>query len=153
MKHLLAIALGVLTTSVAFSADQTASAPRDTRPMMRFGVFDTSNAVARQVEKYSASNPAHRLCWAAFNMPFQPSNQIIEVFKSPQKANFMDPASRTTSSKDGKTHTIETSLPSSNGEFIERCWAFDTKDPIGKYSVDIKVNDVTYPTQYFEVVK
>ncbi|QGM80370.1 hypothetical protein [Otariodibacter oris] len=154
MKNLLAIALGVVfTTSVVCAAEQQISVPQDIQPMLRFGVFDTSNTVAQEVEKYSLGNPSHKLCWVAFNMPFQPLNQVKEIFNAPQKTTFIDGPSKITTSEDGKTHTLEVSLPSNNGEFIERCWSFGENDPIGKYSVDVQVNDVTYPTQYFEVVK
>lgn len=146
MKKALVL-LTALVSASAFAETQ----PVDTRPMMKFGVYDTSNKVAREVpgNKYSISNKHHRLCWVAFNMPFQPSNQVVEVFNSPKNAKF----SGAVSSKDGKTHTIKLHTASSNNEFLERCWRFEKTDPKGKYSLSVSVNDVTFPATQFEVVK
>ena len=143
--------MATLVSATAFAENQ----PLNTQPMMKFGVFDTSNKVPREVagNKYSISNKNHKLCWAAFNMPFQPTNQVIEVFNSPKKAKFSDPQGSAVSSKDGKTHTISLNMKSVNNEFIERCWNFDKNDPLGKYSLEVKVNNIGFPVQTFEVVK
>lgn len=146
MKKALII-LATLTSVTAFAETSQVN----NQPMMKFGVYDVSNTVAKEVSgnKYSISNKHHRLCWTAFNMPFQPSNQVVEVFTSPKNAKF----SGAVSSKDGKTHTIKLHTASSNNEFLERCWRFEKTDPKGKYSLSVSVNDVTFPTVPFSVVK
>ena len=145
----------ILLTSLVSASAFAETQPVDTRPMMKFGVYDTSNKVAREVanKKYSISNKNHTLCWSAFNMPFQPTNQVVEVFNSPQKAKFNNLQGSAVSAKDGKTHTISTNMPSVNNEFIERCWYFDKNDPVGKYTLELRVNNIAFPVQTFEVVK
>ncbi|MDH2925486.1 hypothetical protein EV693_10524 [Nicoletella semolina] len=124
-------------------------------PKLRFGVFEVKEKGSRLLEsnQFSVSNKEHKLCWAAFDMPFDVSNTVIEVFYSPKKAKFIDTIQQVSTSEDGKTHTVTSKLPSQQGKFIERCWTFDKNDPLGKYSVDIQVNDIIFPTQYFEVTK
>ena len=143
--------MATLVSATAFAESQAIN----TQPMMKFGVFDTSNKVVREVadNKYSISNKNHTLCWTAFNMPFQPDNNIVEIFKSPKKANFSDPQGNSTTSEDGQTHTISLNMKSVNNEFIERCWNFDKNDPLGKYTLEVKVNDINFPVQTFEVVE
>lgn len=127
----------------------------NTQPKMRFGVFEVTDSNIKQIEgnKYSISNPSHWLCWAAFDMPFTASNTIIENFYSPSRTTFVDAVQQVSTSPDGKTHTITSQVPAQQNLFVERCWTFDKSDPLGKYSADIRVNDIIFPTQHFEVTK
>lgn len=125
------------------------------QPKIKFSVYELNNNVPREIgRQYSVSNKNHQLCWAVFNMPLEARNQVSERFQTPSRAKFADPQSRVQSSTDGLTHMIETTLPSAaNNEYLLRCWRFDHTDPLGRYSVDIRVNNVQFPTQTFELVK
>lgn len=154
MKKTVAMfALAFSAMAMADTPSQSTQALPQNQPMLKLGVYDLSNNVPREVEKYSVSNKQHHLCWTAFNMPFEAKNDLIEVFTSPSKADFADNSGSISSSKDGKTHTITTQIASQNNQFVQRCWQFSKEDPIGKYSVKVRINNIEFPAQTFEVNK
>lgn len=134
---------------------ETAPQPTNKPPMLKLAVYDFSNNVRREVEgrKYSINNKNHQLCWVGFNMPLQFKNAVTEIFVSPSKTVFSIPSASVLTSKDGKTHTISENVEAVDNQFITRCWKFDNKDPRGKYTVQVKINDVYFDPQSFEVVK
>ncbi|MGX2955964.1 hypothetical protein ACWIW6_06825 [Ursidibacter sp. B-7004-1] len=156
MNKALALALGILSTTV-FAEDkvQQESLEKSLEPKLALTIYDTSNKVPRAVEglKYSLKAKNLSLCWTAFDMPFIQSNKVVELFHSPKAGKFTDTSGSSVSSKDKKQHTIENYLPSVNGQYIHRCWNFDKKDPLGKYSVEVQINDIKFPALSFEVVK
>lgn len=142
----------VLLSGMAF-ANGAAQNP----PMLKAGVYDISNKVARDIgDTYSISNKNLRLCWSAFNMPFEAGNKnrVTQVFVAPNnKAKFSSPTGSTAVSKDGKTSTVTSMVASRNNEVIEECWRFDNTDPLGKYTLSVQVNDVAFGAYEFELVK
>lgn len=164
MKKIIALFLSVIS-AFSFAQEvviipivaeqQMANLPKDYPPILKLAVVDISDGTLNEIQdkKYSIKNSGHNLCWIVFNMPFSPSNQITEVFSSPKKANFSDPNGSRKVSKNGKNHTISIDLPSQNDQFIQRCWKFDKKDPVGKYTLAIKINGINFPAQTFEVIK
>ncbi|MDH2997793.1 hypothetical protein A1D22_00390 [Pasteurellaceae bacterium LFhippo2] len=154
MKKSLAIILG-LVSATAFANQAASTATIGNQPALAFGVYDVSNKVASLVpgNKYSVSKKDQRLCWTAFNMKFERTNAITEVFTAPKGGVFKDPVGNTVVSADGLTHTLTSSLASDNGEALQKCWVFDNSDPKGAYSVSVRVNDIQYPSQTFEVTE
>ncbi|KMK51664.1 hypothetical protein RO21_04765 [[Actinobacillus] muris] len=148
------VALAFLSASVfASSEPQVSQTIPQNAPVLRFGVVDTSNKIAQEVGlTYSIANKHHELCWTAFNLPFQMQNKVVEVFISPKAAQFTSAGATVAYSKDKKTHTITTMMPNRQ-ETVGKCWRFDKNDPLGKYKVDIRVDDIIFPTQTFELVK
>ncbi|AUI66070.1 MULTISPECIES: pseudouridine synthase [Glaesserella] len=124
-------------------------------PMMVLTTVDVSGKVMKPLNSrvYSLSKAKTELCWEVFNIPFIAKNRITEVFDTPDTAKFTTTDSSIVSSNDNKTHTIITYQPSINNELIRRCWKFDKTDPLGTYKLTLQVNDVTFPTQTFSVVK
>lgn len=153
MKKTLVMTALLASTIAMAEEPKTAQPLPQNQPMMKLAVYDMSNKVAREVEKYSVKNKKNHLCWTAFNMPFEAQNKVVEIFTSPNKTKFSDGIGLVNTAKDGKTHTITANLPSQNNEFIQRCWQFDNKDPLGKYSVKVQINDIEFPVQTFEVAK
>ncbi|OOH89757.1 hypothetical protein BMT54_05565 [Pasteurellaceae bacterium 15-036681] len=160
MKKSLAVVLGLMSASVFAStaADQPTQPvqQKDTRPMLKFGIFDKSNKVASEVagNELSLSKKNLELCWVAFNMPLEDKVNVIEVIKSPKKAKFSsNSGTGINSSADGLNHVITETLASYNREAVERCWKFTKEDPLGHYQFDIQVGNIKYPTQSFELVK
>lgn len=145
------------TGMVLLSGMVLANGTTQTPPMLKAGVYDISNKVARDTgDTYSISNKNLRLCWAAFNMPFEVGNQnkIVQVFVAPNnKAKFSNPNGSTAVSKDGKTSTVTSMKASRNNEVIEECWQFDNTDPLGKYTLSVQVNNVAFGAYQFELVK
>lgn len=154
MKKALTVILGLMSASVLANAP-IALTPSSNAPLLSLGVYDVSTKVPTALvgEQYSVSNGNHRLCWVAFNMPFQAQNIVIEQFISPAKAVFADPNASVDSSEDGKTHFIRSTLASKNNEAIEKCWKFDQTDPIGVYQLHVEVNGIHFNAGTFELVK
>ncbi|WP_373767814.1 hypothetical protein [Glaesserella sp.] len=151
MKKTLGIVLSML--SVAVAAQNVQKQPEQ-RPMLNLAVYDTANKVAKPIgTQYSVGKKGQQLCWVVINMPFQARNSVTEIFHSPAEAQFGDPAGTTVSSEDKKRHQISMTLPSSSNEFIQRCWRFDHRDPLGQYTLEVRVNDIVFPAQRFELIK
>lgn len=154
MKKSLVLAMSLAVSTSVFAANEPAKTQPTNQPMIKVAVYDVSNKVAREVgHQYSVSNKNLRLCWAAFNMSFQPSNTIVEEFFSPAKAKFSEPNGSVVTSKDAKKHTVTTSLAAQNNEYIQKCWHFDKSDPLGKYKLNIRVNNTQFDGLEFELVK
>lgn len=159
MNKLLTLLL-VLSTSSAF-ASQVPSLKRtqeiNNQPMLELEVYKIAESTQMmnlvKGRKISRTQQNQRLCWTAFNMPFDAHNRIVEIFTSPKSIQFSSEDSLVKVSKDKKQHTIQTNVKSYNNEYIQRCWRFEQKDPVGKYTLSIQVNDVKFPAQTFEVVK
>lgn len=157
MKKALLLALGLVATNAFANSETSAAVSVNDKPIMKIAVYDVSNKVARELgNKFSLKESKNqRLCWVVFNMPFQPnSNTVIEEFTAPtNKAKFIAPQASVVVSKDGKTSTITRSMVAKNNEYIENCWRFDNSDPLGKYTLKVQVNNVTFGTSEFEIVK
>lgn len=156
MKKALVLLLGLVSAG-AFAENKAETAQPVSQPMLKMAVYDVSNKVAREVgSQYSISNKNHRLCWAAFNMAFDPAdkNKVTLVFTAPNnKAKFVAPSGSTSVSADGKTSTVSMTIPSKGRESLENCWHFDHQDPLGKYTLTVRVNDTQFPATEFELVK
>lgn len=161
MKKSLAIVLGLISATTFADEPTKVEQPllkpqQEMQAMLKLGVYDVSNKVIREINnrKYSIKQAKNlSLCWTAFNMPFIDKNNVIEVFQSPKKSKFSDKTGSVVTSKDRKTHTITSSLPSYNNEFITKCWRFEKNDPLGTYTLEVRVNDIIFPAQPFELVK
>ncbi len=152
MKKSFVVLLGLL--SAAALANNAGGEQQGNQPMLNLAVYDTSTQVAKPLgTQYSVSAKGIQLCWVAFNMPFSANNKVIEIFQSPDKATFSDTVGLVVSSEDKLWHKVSSSLSSQNNEFIQRCWAFDKNDPLGKYTLDIQINNVRFASQEFELVK
>lgn len=146
MKKALAILIGLM--SVSALADET-------KPHLKLGVYDTSTKVAKDIGlTYSVSNKNLMLCWTVVNMKFDAANrnQVVEVFDAPtSSANFAKPGA-TVRKVDNKI-SISSIIPSANNEYIQHCWKFDNTDPLGKYKMNVQVNETSFGPLEFELVK
>lgn len=158
MKKTVIIALNLLAgTAIVNQAIAQTSSQESKQPMLSLEVFDSSSSVPSVVEgrKFSVSKKNLDLCWTAFNMPVLANNSVVEVFVAPKKATFIAEGSQVSKSKDGKKHTITSTFSTKQTDFdlVRKCWRFDKKDPLGKYTVEIQVNNIKFPAQTFHVVK
>lgn len=157
MKKALFLSLGLVTTNVLANSETPATISVNDKPMMKIAVYDVSNKVARELgNQFSLKNIKNqRLCWIVFNMPFKPNgNVVIEKFTAPNnKAKFIDPTGSVIVSDEGKISTITRSMVAQNNEYIENCWRFDSSDPLGKYELTVKVNNVSFDTSEFEILE
>lgn len=160
MKKYLTLATSLFAMSnIAFAEEKPVQSSIQSSakpPMMTLYVLDSSSKVARplQTTTYSVKNTQiHKLCWTAVNIPFKASNEVVETFVAPAKSTFMAKEGSVISSEDKTKHEITYRKPSSNNESISNCWQFDNSDPKGKYTLQIRVNNILFPTQTFEVTK
>lgn len=154
MKHYLAILFAFTANIVLAQTEKTAEA----QPSLALRVFEVNNGVPAPTDStiYSVSKKnTQQLCWLAFNMPFNAENVTVEVFKSPSSANFLRNRASIEANAD-KTLTTVTAQhvkAINNNQVISQCWRFDESDPLGQYSLSVRVNDIQFPPQTFTVVK
>lgn len=161
MKKLFALATcAVLLSSAAFAAEKPNAQPEAQQkdaPKYQLGltVFDVSSKVPTNLNKTEISRSSkQQLCWVAVG-EFQPKNDVVEVFTAPAKMQFnvQPELGVSVSSADKKSHTITTKRDGMNeGKNVSSCWTFDKKDPRGKYTIAVKINDVTFEPLKFTVV-
>lgn len=156
MKKYLLLAMAFASTAALANTQANTNATKEAKPpMMVLTTVDVSGKVAKPLNStvYSLSREKTELCWEVINVPFIAKNKVVEVFNAPAKSKFTHPDASVTTSNEDKTHTIVSHVPSANNEFIRRCWKFDKTDPIGNYTLDLRVNDIIFPTQKFSIVK
>lgn len=128
---------------------------QDNLPRLKLAVYDFSTSTPKEVGRtYSLSNKHHRLCWTAFNMPFEPlNNQVTQIFTTPDKnTKFTIPAAKTEVSENGLSTIITTTQPSSKQGVMENCWEFEKTDPLGKYTLAVQINDIVFSAIDFNVI-
>lgn len=146
MKY--AVALFALLSGVSLAAEQ----PK--LPMLKLAVYENDGKTTKELgSRYDVKNEKLSLCWVIFNMPFETKNLVTEIFVSPAAATFHNNEGSSVKSNDGKTHTIQSELSRQNDNFLARCWKFDLNDPMGKYSVQVQINNIQFDAQTFELVK
>lgn len=104
----------------------------------------------------SRSNPSRNFCWALVSINLGDKAKVVEKFTSPQNGVFSAENMSIVSNKDKTQHTItsEESPTPDDSQFdrikrLERCWSFGSEDPLGKYSLTVTIDGVTYATGKF----
>ncbi|MEG9499005.1 hypothetical protein [Mannheimia indoligenes] len=152
------IALAMATNYSLAAANKKPAEPKpfEGKPAVALQVFDISTKVARPIQgtTMSISKKQNQLCWSSINMPLQNQKvKIVEVFYAPGIIKLDSPGSRINSAEDKKSHIIETEINNMSQQNINRCWAVDHRDPIGKYRLDIQINDYSFKGLEFEIAK
>ncbi|MDO4223016.1 MAG: hypothetical protein Q4D05_03180 [Acinetobacter sp.] len=157
MKKFLLTALALAATSSAFANTTPAVqlAPNNIEPKLMLSIYlDTGKSLQPTTKQsISLSNPNERLCWHAFDLTLPHQVDVEEFFISPARTSFSHSKSRSQTSADGLQHIVQSSLKSINNSAVSQCWKFDKTDPVGTYQFAVKVADVEYPVQTFEVTK
>lgn len=149
MKKLFALTLGLLSATAM--ADQPIA---NGQPAVFLRVVDFSGKAPRPIEGNKVSiSKKHQLCWATLNMSIVGKTRVTETFHSPSATNFKAENAQSYASNDKKDFMIVSEITPNNDQSISRCWQLEKKDPIGKYSLDVQVGDVTFSGLKFEVVK
>lgn len=149
------ILLTTLCSGSLFAAGNATQADTTNPPMLKLAVYDVSGKEPKDVGlKYSRKNNNLQLCWTAFNMPFAAdnNNNVFQQFTAPAKVNYQG-VSNVVMSNNNKTATIHHVLPAHEQKFITQCWKYEPKDPLGKYQLIVRVNDIQFEPLEFEVVK
>lgn len=124
-------------------------------PEIFLSVYDVSQNPFKnlQTTTMSRSNKNQRLCWLAQGNFYNEVN-IIEKFNAPVAQNIYSEYGRVSTSNEGKTNTVRSTIKSLNrGKFLLNCWIFDESDPIGKYSLQVQANKHIFPTLTFSITK
>ena len=164
MKKLFALATcAALMSSAVFAANEPA-AQTDSKqteqkeaPKYQLGlyVFDVSTKVPTNLNKTEISRSSkQQLCWIAAG-EFKAKNDVVEEFTAPAKMQFnvQPELGVSVASADKKSHIITSKRDGMNeGKNVSSCWSFDKKDPRGKYSIAVKINNISFPSLNFIVV-
>lgn len=154
-KALITTALLSLSTfSVANTAPVYLPEQAMVEPKLVLGVFEVTGDSTKQTNQnaISRSNANHRICWVAYDLNASTQVSVTENIISPKKTTFETANGQTISSADGKQHQVMSTLPNQNG-VVSQCWQFSKQDPIGQYSIEVKIDDTTFSKQTFNVVK
>ncbi|MDD0824692.1 hypothetical protein PTQ27_09495 [Mannheimia sp. AT1] len=156
-KLYVALILALTANYSLAAAEKKANEPKpfDGKPTVGLHVFDTSTKVAKPISgnTLSISKKQNRLCWSSINVPLQNKVTIAEAFYAPDVLKIISEGSKVDSSADKKQHTIVSEITNVNTENLNRCWDFDKTDPIGKYQMEIQINDIIFKGLEFEIVK
>ena len=155
--------LSLITTM--FSAGALAAAPeaKDTskekanEPSIYLSVFDKTQDPSPDLLKKetSRSNKTEKVCWVAFGN-FGKKATVSETFKAQAQVGFTSSIenAKVVSSPNKKLHTITYTRPTiDNGKYMMNCWAFDRRDPIGKYVLTVKIGKHEFEKQVFYVTE
>ncbi|AHG77463.1 hypothetical protein CT138_06480 [Mannheimia varigena] len=158
MNKLLTIFALVVTSQYSFAAAEktiTPKTPVEGKPAVVLQVLDVSGKAAKPIKgnKLSISKKQTQLCWYSINVPTQNKVMIAEAFYAPAEMKLASPGSRVDSSEDGKNHTIITEVNLVNNQPLSRCWGFDKTDPVGKYKMEVQINNQIFKGLEFEIVK
>lgn len=162
MKKVLLTTLisAMATTAFAAGTQQESKEQKDVivqKPKITVTVLDFTTEEPKDLgtTTVSIAEKDQRLCWTAYNLPLEETAEVVEIIKSPKGGHFTSDSAIALSSKDKRVHklTYPKKKTTDDAKSVQECWHFDETDPLGKYSVTIKVNDVQYPEMTFEVVK
>lgn len=152
------VTLALATNSSFAAAEKAANKPQqaEKKPAIVLQIFDTSTKISRPIKgnKLSISKKQNQLCWNAVNLTL-PTNEvtIAEAFYAPAPMNLLANGSTLESSADKKSHTVITKSKVQLNQVVGRCWGFDSTDPIGKYKLDVQINNIIFKDLAFEIVK
>lgn len=152
-----ALALAMVSHYSFAAAEKPISKPLpfDGKPAIVVQVFDINGKVARPIKgnKLNIEKKQNRLCWNSVNVPVQGKVMIAEAIYAPGPAKASSEGSQVQPSPDGTSNTIITNINNATENYVSRCWTFDKSDPIGKYRLDVQINDQVFKGLEFEIVK
>ena len=128
-------------------------------PTIYLSVFDRTNEPEPSPDLHkkemSRSNKTEKVCWVATGN-FGKKATVSETFKAQAKIEFKSiiENAKVVSSPNKKLHTITYTRPTiDNGKYMMNCWAFDRRDPIGKYVLTVKIGKHEFEKQVFYVTE
>ncbi|PID51132.1 MAG: hypothetical protein CR960_02505 [Pasteurellales bacterium] len=113
---------------------------------------NSGSAIESKSNEISLSQKNKQVCW--FNTGLKPNSiyHIKQTIISPNDGFFSMPAGITLSNEEKTRHAIVSTNKASAEGVINTCWAFATDtDPIGDYSLQVKVNQDEYPALKFKL--
>lgn len=157
MKKILtaAVLLNIFAAAVANTASAVTLPDQEAKqPKMAFGVYEQTKTGLKPANQtvLSRTDGKTRLCWAAYDLPLQPSANIVEHIASPSAAVFNDPQGRSERTHNGLQHHIYFDRILLDGT-VSRCWQFSKTDPIGEYKMQIEVGKIQFPAYTFTVTE
>lgn len=169
MKKLLLSIIAICTTSIMVTPSfaYTLSKPEGKSGFV-IGIFDITenNGVIEKVDLVqeniiSRSNPSRNVCWILASTTLGDKVKVVEKFTSPKNGVFYsDDHKSVVSNKDKTQHIITSEVPSSPADVgvdgakeLQNCWFFEPGDPLGKYSLTVTIDGITYPSKEFTLIK
>ncbi|MEG9488564.1 hypothetical protein [Mannheimia indoligenes] len=156
MNKLFTVLTLAMVSHYSFAAvEKPVTKPLDGKPAVAIQIFDVSGKVAKPIQgnKLNIAKKQNRLCWNSINVPVEGKVMIAEAIYAPAKSKAISEGSQVQASPDGTSNTIITNLNNVTEKYVSRCWDFDKTDPIGKYKMDVQINDQVFKGLEFEIVK
>ncbi|MDP8162138.1 hypothetical protein QJU89_08170 [Pasteurella skyensis] len=135
----------VITSAILLFSTQTSFA----EPNVNIHINNSSDTNTISISKKKTP-----LCWSINNLEANTSYDIVEEFTSPPNGYFSNGESTTITNSNKTKHSLLSKKESSQDGFIGgSCWFFTEEDPIGSYSLTIKVNGTPYSSFPFKLTK
>ena len=160
MKKISTFALiATLFSTCTFAAPESKDASKEQKneSAIYLSVFDRTQEPSPDLNKKetSRSNKAEKVCLVAIGN-FGKKATVSETFKAQAPSEFTSSIenAKVVSSPNKKIHTITYTRPTiDNGKYMMNCWAFDRRDPIGKYVLTVKIGKHEFEKQVFYITE
>ena len=153
MKKISLFLTALLAASSALAANnQAAPQQENAKTEFMFGAKAANDPVGiwqKDGRHFSKKDLSKQFCWTLTNFRSDSGNVNINItLTSPKNTNF---SLGEHISKNTTTHIFNFTYPITQTYY--NCWAFEESDPEGKYTLTVKANNTTFPTQVFTLTK
>ncbi len=102
----------------------------------------------------SLSKDHRSVCWRAYNLSPNTIYHIKETILSPSNNSFTIPDGVVIRNKDQTKNVMVSTDKASNKGVLDQCWSFsEGEDPVGNYSLKVKINQNEFPEFKFKLTK
>ncbi|MDG6882693.1 Uncharacterised protein [Phocoenobacter uteri] len=145
--------VSLISCILLFASNTSIAAPNFKASILQYnpklgGVVESKSNII------SLSQRNKQVCW--FNTGLKPNTiyHIKQTILSPRGGFFSIPAGITLANEEKTRHAIVSTNKASADGIVSMCWAFATDtDPVGEYSLQVKVNQDEYPALKFTLVQ
>lgn len=140
----LAAALMAATASAAIDPQAPIQASVSAEKTVQFGTFtDPANGVIGEQTEFSRLKGPD-LCWKVSGLVSGQTYLGVETFVAPDGARFTDGAYQAKTLEDGVRHEIGFAFSANRNGEVNRCWKFDSSDPLGQYKLTLRVGETVF---------
>ncbi len=145
--------ISLVSCVLLFTSNTSIAAPNFKISILEYDA-KLGGAVESKSNTISLSQKNKQVCW--FNTGLKPNAiyHIKQTMVSPEGGFFSMPSGITLSNEEKTRHAIVSTNKTSADGIINMCWAFATDtDPVGDYSLQVKINQDEYPALKFKLIQ
>ncbi|MBS9783217.1 MAG: hypothetical protein KGV46_01535 [Pasteurella sp.] len=145
--------VSLISCVLLFASNTSVAAPNFKISVLQYNP-SSGSAVDSKSNTISLSQKNKQVCW--FKRDLKPNTiyHIKQTVLSPAGGFFSTPSGITLTNEEKTRHAIVSTNKASAEGVINTCWAFATDtDPIGDYSLQVKINQDEYPALKFKLVQ